>query len=126
VSGDVVSLAYHPRSGLRRDAQTGLGLLVTELRALPRPEYLAKAAGPGTRVQAVRVAGARGVFLSGAPHELTIERTPGVIRPLPPRLSGNALAFEAGGLVIRLEGRFGRRRALVLARATAPRTSRSP
>ncbi|MDX6720309.1 MAG: hypothetical protein QOJ63_2563 [Solirubrobacteraceae bacterium] len=99
-SGGVVSLAYGPRPGLPRDPRTGLGLLVTELRALARPEYLAKAAGPGTRVEAVRVAGAPGVFLSGAPHELTIEQPRGVIRQVAPRLAGNALAFERAGLVI--------------------------
>jgi len=113
----VVSLAYEPRPGLPADRLTGLGLLVTELRAGPLPDYVAKAAGPRTRVEPVRVDGAHGVFLSGEPHELLIERPDGTIHPLPARLAGNVLAFERGELVTRLEGRFDRLAALALARS---------
>ena len=113
----IVSLAYEPRPGLPADRLTGLGLLVTELSAGRIPEYVLKTAGPRTLVEPVRVDGANGVFLSGDPHELLIERPAGVVRTLPPRLAGNALAFERGDLVTRLEGRFDRRAALALARS---------
>ena len=120
-AGGVVSLAYEPRPGLPRDRQTGVGLLVTHLRARGLPDYVAKKiAGPRTRVEAVRVSGANGVFVSGAPHELLIEQPDGMIRPLPARLAGNTLAFERGDIVTRLEGRFDRDAALALARSLAP------
>jgi len=113
----VVSLAYRARPGLPRDAQTGLGALVTELPADGIPSYFAKAAGPGTRVEPVTVRGARGVFLSGAAHSFLIELPGGRIHELPPRLAGNTIALEYGDLVIRIEGRFDRRAALALARS---------
>ncbi|MEA2217642.1 MAG: hypothetical protein QOJ35_268 [Solirubrobacteraceae bacterium] len=116
----VVSLAYQPRRGLGRDRETGLGLLVTELRALQRFAYITKDVGPKTRVEAVRVGGAPGVFLSGDAHAVTIERPGRGIGELAPRLAGNALVLERHGLVIRLEGRFDRRRALELARSLRP------
>ena len=85
------------------------------------PDYLAKKiAGPRTRVEAVRVGGAKGVFVSGEPHELLIVQPDGMIRPLPARLAGNTLAFERGDVVTRLEGRFDRETALALARSLAP------
>ena len=120
-AGGIISLAYEPRPGLPRDRQTGAGLLVTQLRARGLPDYVAKKlAGPHTRVEAVRVGMAKGVFVSGEPHELLIEEPGGTIRSLPARLAGNTLAFERGDLVTRLEGRFDRRAALALARSLAP------
>jgi hypothetical protein len=116
----IVSLTYAPRRDLPADPKTGLGLLVTELRAAGVTRYVAKLAGPNTRTERVRVGTAPGVFLSGAQHELLIERPRGVVGPLRPRLAGNALAFERGGLVIRLEGDVDRRRALGLARTLSP------
>lgn len=118
VSSDgVVSLAYPPRTGLPRESQTGLGLLVTELRARGLPAYFAKTAGPRTLVEPVRVDGAPGAFLSGEPHGVLIEQEDRRVRDLPSRLAGNTLVFERGGLVIRLEARFERRAALALARS---------
>ncbi len=120
-AGGVVSLAYEPRPGLPRDRQTGVGLLVTQLRARGLPDYVAKKiAGPRTRVEAVRVGGDKGVFVSGEPHELLIVQPDGMIRPLPARLAGNTLALERGGVVTRLEGRFDRAAALSLARSLEP------
>ena len=116
----IVSLAYEPRAGLPRDEQTGLGLLVTQARARERPEFLLKSAGPGTAIEQLRVDGNPAVFLSGAPHGLTFERPDGTIGQIEPRLAGNTLLLERDGLVIRLEGRFDRERALSLARSLGP------
>lgn len=92
-------------------------VVVTELRARPGPEVMTKTIGPDTRVEHVDVEGAPGVFLSGAPHELTYMTPTGRFAAIPPRLAGNALAFQRDGLIIRIEGeRLTLRRALALAR----------
>jgi hypothetical protein len=88
---------------------------------------LVKTVGRGTGVERVSVAGAPGFFLTGAPHAVAYLRPNGEFAALPPRLAGNALAFERDGLVIRIEGTgLTRTRALRLARATAPPPSPSP
>jgi hypothetical protein len=96
-------------------------VLVTELEALQEPDLLKKALGPGTTVEPVSIDGTHGVFFSGAPHEvLYAPREGSQVRSLPPRLAGNTLAFERRGLVVRIEGRFGKARALALARSIEP------
>ncbi len=116
----IVSLAYAPTADLPRDRLIGLGLLVTELEALEEPDLLKKALAPGTSVEGLSVDGAPGVYISGEPHEVLVQTRERRIRPLPPRLAGNSLAFERDGLVIRLEGRFTKRAAIALARSVAP------
>ena len=115
--GGIVALAYAAGPGLPRDAQTGLGLLVTELRATGVRDYVAKTAGPRTRIERVEVRGAPGVFISGEPHALLVELADRVVDTLPARLAGNTIAFERGDVVLRLEARFDRRHALALARS---------
>ena len=104
--GGIVSLVYDE-------------VLVTELRALQEPELIKKALVAGTTVEPVSIDGTDGFFFSGAPHEvLFAPRDGGPIRPLPPRLAGNTLAFERRGLVVRIEGRsLTKKRALELARS---------
>lgn len=116
----IVSLAYRPRPGLDRDRQTGLGVLVTELRASGLPDYFAKAAGPGTVVEPLRFRGKAGAFIAGAPHAFLVEHPDGSVDELRPRLAGNTLVVEYGDLVVRIEGRLDRRAALALA-ASLPR-----
>ena len=124
--GGVVSLAYSPRPGLARDAQTGLGLLVTELRATGVAEYIAQAGRPGDP----RRAGARRrrpgrLSLRGAARAAHRAARP-QRAPAAARLAGNTLAFERGSLVVRLEGRFGREQALALARSVGRAAERQP
>jgi hypothetical protein len=59
---------------------------------------LKKLAGSGTRVEPVRVAGRRGLWLSGGPHVFFF---PGA----PPRIAGNVLLWQSNSLTLRLEGR---------------------
>ena len=86
--------------------QTGLGLLVTELRATGVPDYVAKTAGPRTRDRAVRVDGAPGRLHLGRAARLLVELPGRVVDTLPARLAGNTVALERGDLVLRLEARF--------------------
>ena len=98
-------------------------VVVTELRALQEPELLKKAIRPDTTVEPVQVDGTPALYFSGAPHEvLFAPRDGSPIRPLPPRLAGNTLAFERDGLIVRIEGqRLTKARALELARSVRGR-----
>jgi hypothetical protein len=70
---------------------------------------LKKAISSSTSVVSLPVGGALGFFISGSEHVLLF---PGA----PPRLAGNVLLWQAGGLTLRLEGRgLTRARALELA-----------
>lgn len=117
VPGGELSLAYRPRAGLPAAASTRLGLLVSEFRGDLIPDYLGKIAPQTTTVERLTVAGRRAVWIEGAPH-LFFYRSPEagfVERPL--RLAENVLLLERGPLLIRLEGAFGRERALEIARS---------
>ncbi len=78
-------------------------LLISELRghdvAVAR-----KVVGPGTRTEDVRVAGASGLWLSGAPHLFAYLDASGNFRQGRIRLAGNTLLWQRGPLVLRLEG----------------------
>jgi len=104
--GEIVTLLYDD-------------VVVTELRALQEPELLKKALQAGTTVEPVQIDGTPGLYFSGAPHEvLFAPRDGSPVRPLPPRLAGNTLAFERDGLVVRIEGhRLTKARGLRIARS---------
>jgi hypothetical protein len=85
-SGDNVS-ALLRGPGVVSELRTGVGTMI-----------LKKLAGTGTTVRYVRVDGAPGVWISGAPHV--------VLGPeLPPRLAGNVLVWVRGAVTYRLEGK---------------------
>ena len=71
--------------------------------------YLKKLAAGGTGIEAVRVGGVVGLWLSGAPHLFfTPQRSP--------RLAGNVLLWESNSATYRLEGRkLGKSAAIALA-----------
>ena len=117
VPGGELSLAYRPRRGLREARTTHLGLLVGEFRGDLLPEYTGKIVGQATKIERLHVDGFRAVWIEGAPH-LFFYRAPGrpfVERDL--RLAANVLLVERGNLLVRLEGAFGRERAVAIARS---------
>jgi hypothetical protein len=103
VLGGRVSLVYAARQGFP-EATDGVGLLVTEFRGQAERDLLVKVAGPGTRVQHVRVHGYPGLWISGAPHEIYYLGPGGEIERDTVRLSGNVLVWQEGGVILRLEG----------------------
>jgi hypothetical protein len=118
--GGELSLAYDPRPGLPRASSTGLGLLVGEFRGDLAPEYTGKIAGQTTSIERLRVEGRRALWIAGAPH-LFFYRTPdGGFGEADLRLAENVLLVEHGPLLIRLEGGFGRERAVEIARSLSP------
>jgi hypothetical protein len=83
-------------------------VLLSELRvAVPGGVIVKKLASLATRVQPVRVAGAPGIWIEGAPHAVLMPAAP-------PRLAGAVLVWARGGITYRLEGK-----SLTLARARA-------
>jgi hypothetical protein len=73
-------------------------VVLSELRTGVGTMILKKLAGTATTVRYVRVEGAPGVWIEGAPHV--------VLAPeLPPRLAGNVLVWVRGAVTYRLEGK---------------------
>jgi hypothetical protein len=74
-------------------------VLLTEYGSVDGPGLVKKVAGGATDVEWVELApGVSGVWLSGARHAVYL------FPQTPPRLAGNVLLFEHGGLTFRLEG----------------------
>jgi hypothetical protein len=103
VGGGGVSLVYHAGPGLPPAKHTRLGLLVQEF-AGEHQGTVNKYLSTGARAQAVSVAGAEGIFISGGDHYLFYEAATGAEVYEAGRLVGNALIFQLGPMTIRLEG----------------------
>jgi hypothetical protein len=88
-------------------------LLVTELRGDLAPEYVGKITSAGGNVKELRGA----VYVSGPPHFVFFRTPDGGIRDESLRLSQDALLYERGRLLVRIEGAGSLRRALAIARS---------
>jgi hypothetical protein len=117
VPGGELSLTYRPRRSLPATGTTGLGLLVSEFRGDLVPDYLGKIAGQTTRIERLRVGGQRAIWIEGAPHIFFYRPPDSEFAESNLRLARNVLLLERGNLLVRLEGAFGRERALELARS---------
>ena len=93
-------------------------LLLSEFRGDVRRELISKQAGPGTTIEPVNVqGGAPGFWVAGAKHVIYYLDPAGEIREETIRLSRNALLWERNDLTLRIEGGFGKKVALEIARA---------
>jgi hypothetical protein len=115
VGAGEVSLAYGPRPGLPRARQLGFGLLVTEVRGSIDAPALGKLLPAATRVQRLRVGPHAAIWIEGAPHFFAYRGPNGEFREGSLRAAGNVLLLQRGGLLVRLEGAFGRERAVEVA-----------
>jgi hypothetical protein len=115
--GGELSLAYRPRSGLPRARGTRLGLLVNEFRGDLNPAYVGKIAGQATTVERLSVDGRPAIWLAGPPHYFFYRSPGGRVVETPLRIAQNVLLLQHGRLLVRLEGAFGRARALAVARS---------
>jgi hypothetical protein len=104
--GGEVTLAYH-----------GLGTLVGQFRGDLAREFVGKVAGQATRVERLRVGGARALWIEGAPHLFFYREPGGAIREGSIRLARNVLLLERGRVLVRLEGAFSRQRAVEIAQS---------
>lgn len=98
-----VLLAYRPRADLPESAQTGYGAVLGEVRARFEPGLMFKGVGPGTTLEELRIGDERALWISGAPHQVLYYDRDGRIAAETVRLAGNVLAWEHGGLLLRLE-----------------------
>ena len=113
-SGPEVSLVYEASPGLPASGETGVGLLVLQLRAdIYDPTY-EKSLGFGANVQRVRVHDETGYWISGDVHVLT--RIGDELHQDAARLAGNTLVWEQGDVTMRLESALGKRASLRIAR----------
>ena len=120
VSGGRLTLEYRPRRDLREAKSTGLGLLVDEFRGDLNPDYAGKMAGQATRIEPFTLDGERAIWVAGAPH-FFFYRAPGnAFEERRLRIAQNVLLLEHGRLLVRLEGAFGKERAIELARSLGP------
>jgi hypothetical protein len=120
VSGGELSLAYRARPGLPEAGTTRLGLLVGEFRGDLHPDYIGKIVTETTRTERLRIDGARAVWIEGAPHLFFYRPPDSDFAEGELRLAQNVLLVERGDVLVRLEGAFGRERALELARSLEP------
>jgi hypothetical protein len=116
VSSGQVWLAYASRNGLPSAPEVaGIGLLMSEFRATVDPQVLlGKTIPPGTRVDEVQVGGNRGFWIVGAAH-VFLRYANGSFANAAPRLAGNTLLWEQGGLTLRIESALQREAALRIA-----------
>ena len=103
IPGGEVVLAYKPRPGIPLVAQTGLGILITEFRGEFNGQLLLKVAGPGTTVEETSVGGDPAWWITGQPHMLIVQLSPGVDQPEELRLASNTLVWEDESVTLRIE-----------------------
>ena len=113
-AGGRVDMVWRPRPGLPASAFTDAGLLITQFRGEPTPEFLKKVTGAGL-VEFVEVGGEPGYWFSGEPHFFTYRDAAGTLRDEQTRLAGNTLIWQRGDLTLRLEGELSKEEAIRIA-----------
>jgi hypothetical protein len=116
-----VFLVYQPRPAsatlpaIPQSAQTGIGVLVTEVRGTFDVAILGKVLGPGTKVEQLTVNGAPGVWIEGAPHDFFYRQLNGNFVQDTLRLAGNVLVWNDGAILLRIEAEIPKDAALRIA-----------
>jgi hypothetical protein len=113
-AGGRVDLVYRARPGLPASSFTDAGLLITEFRGQPVPEFMKKVVVVGV-VKQVTVSGGPGYFFSGDPHFFSYRDATGQFREERTRLAGNTLIWQRGELTLRLEGNLSAAKAVRIA-----------
>ncbi|HEV3001070.1 MAG TPA: hypothetical protein VGW75_10070 [Solirubrobacteraceae bacterium] len=103
--------ALGPPEEVRFDESSGFvtlvydGLVVAQARGALTHELVRKIVTTRTEVRAVRVGGAPGVFLDGAPHAYLYVAPDGTVQEDRARLAGSTLVFNRGDTLVRIEGK---------------------
>jgi hypothetical protein len=107
------SMVYLPKTG-RPAAPGGLAALLSEFRGHLDPGAIERLAGNGVGVQAVRVSGARGFWLSGAPPIFPYVKPDGTVGTQTIRLATNTLVWSFGGIAYLFESAQSRDAAIAI------------
>jgi len=116
----MVSFVYPAAPGLPASDQTGVGALLTQFRGEADRGMIEKGlpddGAQATHLQAVRVDGEPGFWISGAPHAFFVVcYGAGDCRQEWYRLAGNVLLWEQDGVTLRLESALSLEDALAIA-----------
>lgn len=111
----ILTVAWRAPAGTPSLPGTDLALTLMAVPGDTDEALLSKILGPGTTIELVDVAGSRGWWIAGAPHEILLRRPDGTVGALPPALAGDTLVFARNGTVYRLESALGRDRTLAIA-----------
>lgn len=114
-----VFLVYAARPGsvvgpIPPSGQTGIGVLVTEARGSFQFGLLGKLAGPNTKVDQTSIKGSPAVWIEGL-HQFFYQDATGQFVQDSVRLSGSALVWNKGDLLIRIETDLPEDRAVTIA-----------
>lgn len=110
--GRVVSLLYGPGPGRPPAVSGGVSARLDEFAGTGEPVFQKSVSDAG--VQPVEVGGRPGIWVP-APHEVLYVERDGSFTSAPPHLAGQTLIWQVGQVTLRLEGDFGRERALAVA-----------
>ncbi len=101
--GDVPGLAQLPGPGDSSIVTVGgREVLVSAIDGSLSDPLLSKTVGAGTAVSEVAVGDARGLWISGEPHEIAYETNDGGV--VVDRFAGNTLLWQVGDVLYRVEG----------------------
>ena len=119
--GAVISLVYAASDELPELDGSGIGLLVQAIDgALEREQVEKLVLEVDASVTAVSVDGVRGYWITGPPHLLRYLAPDGEIRSEATRLIGDALVWERGGTLFRIESGLGLAETLRIAETIDP------
>jgi hypothetical protein len=118
--GGQLSFVYGPAAGRPTPTESGVSILITEFRGDMETRLAQKSVGPGTTVEILTVNGGIGFWIEGQPHVIVYRDPTGFYLHESIRLVHNALAWQQGETVIRIEGNLTRADALALAATFAP------
>ncbi len=110
-----VSFVWPAGPALPPTGDPGIGLILSEFRGTLEPGYFQKVLGPGTTIEAVRVRGTTGWWVSGAPHEFVYVDADGQPVFDSRRIVGDTLMWSDGTGTYRLESGLDRSAAIALA-----------
>lgn len=106
--GSVVSLVYASGEDMPEVADTGIGLLVQEIRGDLNRELVEKlVAEVGAIVTPVTVAGSDGFWITGPPHLVRYRGADGLEHAEMTRLVGDTLVWQVGDALYRIESGLG-------------------
>lgn len=107
--GDVVSLVYAADARLPELFDSGIGLLVQEIRgSLDRERVEKLILEVGATITGVKIGGEAGYWIEGPPHVVRYRGPAGEERTEMTRLVGDTLVWERDGVLYRIESGLGR------------------